>query len=72
MARASGGKNPPELLSTHPAHETRIRDLQAGMEKALALYERAKAEGRGPGCRRPAAGAIVPGFARKGATGRGW
>ncbi len=49
MARASGGKNPPELLSTHPAHETRIRDLQAGMEKALALYRQAR--GRAPRCR---------------------
>lgn len=29
MARASGGNAPPELLSTHPSHGTRIRDLNA-------------------------------------------
>ncbi|MBG0756839.1 Zn-dependent protease [Vibrio cidicii] len=28
MAKASGGKQPPELLSTHPSHNTRIKDLQ--------------------------------------------
>ncbi|NOH81760.1 M48 family metallopeptidase [Vibrio sp. RE86] len=29
MAKTSGGKQPPELLSTHPSHSTRIQDLQA-------------------------------------------
>lgn len=28
MAKASGGQQPPELLSTHPSHDTRISDLQ--------------------------------------------
>ncbi|KJY83896.1 Zn-dependent protease [Vibrio galatheae] len=27
MAKASGGSQPPELLSTHPSHDTRISDL---------------------------------------------
>ncbi len=27
MAKASGGNQPPELLSTHPSHDTRIQDL---------------------------------------------
>ncbi|UTT86032.1 M48 family metallopeptidase [Vibrio pelagius] len=29
MAKASGGNQPPELLSTHPSHSTRIQDLRA-------------------------------------------
>lgn len=29
MAAASGGSQPPELLSTHPSHSTRIQDLNA-------------------------------------------
>ncbi|MGF1701777.1 M48 family metallopeptidase [Photobacterium makurazakiensis] len=29
MAKASGGNQPPELLSTHPSHDTRIDDLRA-------------------------------------------
>ncbi len=29
MAKAAGGKQPPELLSTHPSHSTRIQDLSA-------------------------------------------
>ena len=40
MAAAFGGA-PPEFLSTHPAHETRITDLKGWMPEALALYERA-------------------------------
>lgn len=40
MAEASKGA-PPEFLSTHPSHETRIQDLQKWMPEALALYERA-------------------------------
>jgi len=39
MAAASG-EGPPEFLSTHPAHETRIADLNGWMPEALALYER--------------------------------
>jgi metalloendopeptidase OMA1, mitochondrial len=34
-----GGKQPPEWLSTHPSHETRIQDLQARMDEAVAVYE---------------------------------
>ena len=37
MAKASGGNQPPELLSTHPSHDTRIKDLQATI-KTLPSY----------------------------------
>lgn len=49
MARASNGA-PPEILSTHPAHDTRIRDLQEHMAPAQALYQQARAAGRNPSC----------------------
>jgi metalloendopeptidase OMA1, mitochondrial len=40
MAAASDGA-PPEFLSTHPAHETRIADLTKWMPEAMELYEKA-------------------------------
>ncbi|MHA3772712.1 M48 family metallopeptidase [Verrucomicrobiota bacterium sgz303538] len=39
MAEASQGQ-PPEFLSTHPSHGTRVERLQEEMPKALAEYER--------------------------------
>ena len=42
MSAASGGEAPPEFMSTHPHHDTRINDLQEKMPKALAIYERTK------------------------------
>ena len=45
-----GGKQPPQFMSTHPSHETRIGDLQANMGPALATYEKAKAAGKNPSC----------------------
>ena len=38
MSAGSGGQRPPEFLSTHPSHETRIERLNAAMPKALAYY----------------------------------
>jgi predicted Zn-dependent protease len=40
MAATSQGA-PPEFLSTHPANETRIADLNAWMSEAIPLYKRA-------------------------------
>ena len=36
---AANPRSTPEFLSTHPGSETRIRDLQAIMPEAMALYE---------------------------------
>lgn len=35
----SGGQKPPQILSTHPSDETRIRDLNAYMPEALKYYK---------------------------------
>src|SRR5256885_8269380 len=39
------GSQPPQFLSTHPSHETRIADLQAYSAKVMPLYQAAKAGG---------------------------
>lgn len=39
MSANSGGGAPPEFLSTHPSHETRIERLNAALPKALEYYE---------------------------------
>lgn len=38
----SGGGSPPELLSTHPDPENRIKDIEALLPSVLPLYEEAK------------------------------
>jgi predicted Zn-dependent protease len=50
MAAANPGA-PPELLSTHPAPTTRIRDLDAQMGRAMGVYREARAAGKVPNCR---------------------
>jgi predicted Zn-dependent protease len=44
MAKLSGGSAPPQLLSTHPSNETRIKDLTEFSQKVLPLYEEARAK----------------------------
>lgn len=39
----TGGGAPPEFLSTHPSHGTRIAQLQAAMPKALEEYQKSRA-----------------------------
>ncbi len=48
-----GGKAPPEWMSTHPASENRIANLQAHFREAMPKYEAAKAAGTSPVCQRP-------------------
>jgi predicted Zn-dependent protease len=38
-----GGSQPPQWLSTHPSHASRIKDLQGYSEKVMPLYEAARA-----------------------------
>jgi len=44
MAKLSGGGAPPKLLSTHPSHEDRIKDLTEFSQKVMPLYEQARAK----------------------------
>lgn len=41
MKENSGGGAPPEFLSTHPAHSTRINDLKAAIPEAMKYYKSA-------------------------------
>jgi predicted Zn-dependent protease len=36
---AGGGQEPPEFLSTHPSHDTRVDNLNKHMEEALKYYK---------------------------------
>ena len=51
MGAAAAGPAPPEILSTHPSHGTRITRLNEKMSDALPAYESARAAGRRPNCR---------------------
>lgn len=42
MAKLSSGGAPPQILSTHPSHDTRIKDLTEFSQKVLPLYEQAR------------------------------
>lgn len=40
MSSMSGGGAPPEWLSTHPSHDTRIKDLNAAIPEAMQYYKK--------------------------------
>lgn len=50
MNRTSDGQ-PPEFLSTHPSHSSRIDDLTRRIPAAMQLQQRALQLGRKPNCR---------------------
>ncbi|PCH61438.1 MAG: peptidase [Gammaproteobacteria bacterium] len=50
MAAASGGKAPPELLSTHPSNSTRINKLTQAIPDAMIIYNKAQSQGERPNC----------------------
>lgn len=41
MGKAGGGSGGPEWLSTHPSHDTRLRDLEVYAQKVMPLYQAA-------------------------------
>ncbi len=47
----SGSGEPPQFLSTHPSHASRIGDLQKHMPVALRLRDKAHELGKRPACR---------------------
>ena len=42
MGQAAGNGQPPEFMSTHPSHGTRIQNLQAYMSRAIEEYEKSR------------------------------
>jgi predicted Zn-dependent protease len=40
MSAESGGQAPPEFLSTHPSHGTRVKDLNGWMPEAMRYYKK--------------------------------
>jgi predicted Zn-dependent protease len=49
MSKESRGA-PPEFLSTHPSHQTRIQELEQRMPQAMPLYNQAVSRGKRPTC----------------------
>jgi predicted Zn-dependent protease len=48
---AASSAQPLEFLSTHPGHETRMRNLGERIPQAMGLFETAQAAGRRPACK---------------------
>jgi predicted Zn-dependent protease len=43
---------PPEWLSTHPSHATRIQEVERRLPQVMPLYEAARSRGRTPTCQK--------------------
>jgi predicted Zn-dependent protease len=41
-AQAAGRGQPPQFLSTHPSHATRIKEIEAALPKVMPLYQQAR------------------------------
>jgi len=41
MMAVKGGKNPPKILSTHPANADRIKDIEGRLARVMPMYEAA-------------------------------
>ncbi len=50
MAKASGGKAPPQFMSTHPSNETRIKNLSNNIPKFEPYYQKTLNSGTNPHC----------------------
>lgn len=50
MGKASGGKAPPQFMSTHPSNETRIKNLSSNSPKYAPYYQKAVNNGTNPNC----------------------
>lgn len=50
LMEKQGGDKPPELLSTHPATQSRIEALTAHLKVSTPMFQRAQAAGRRPRC----------------------
>ena len=48
----NGGRQPPEFLSTHPSHGSRISELTDSQARVRPLFTNARAAGRNPTCSR--------------------
>ena len=49
MSRA-GGKQPPQILSTHPSNESRINELKRNLPQANRIYNQARSQNKIPQC----------------------
>ena len=50
MDQAGKGQQPAEFTSTHPSHDTRIKELSDHMPKAMQFYQQAQSIGKRPRC----------------------